>query len=92
MDEGSVKADDGSGRTVGGTLSDTDVEKMAAAALAGIDPRAYLNAESDLELALLDRIATRAIDIQTKQRSDLAKRIIAELDRALKRKRSSPDA
>jgi hypothetical protein len=61
---------------------------MAAASLAGIDPRIWLRTESMEEVALLDRIATRAIEMQRDQRQEQADRIILALDKALKKGKS----
>lgn len=52
---------------------------MAHAALAGIDPRAWLYSESDVELAFLRRVAERAMELNGRYRQDFANRTISLL-------------
>lgn len=85
MDEGPEQEDCRLGGTAGGIVSDPQVEKLAAAALAGMDPMMWLRTESEVELKFLDRIADEAIKLHRTQRQELADRIIGSLDKAMKR-------
>lgn len=65
---------------------------MAGAACAGMDPMTYFRADSDIERALILRLALKAIELHSKYREDQARRIIGALDRALKKKGSGKQA
>lgn len=58
---------------------------MAAAAIAGIKPREWLTIESEVEMAIMEKIAEKAIELDMQYRQDLADRIIGSLDKAMKR-------
>lgn len=52
---------------------------MAHASLAGFDPKYWINAESEVEMALLRRVAERAIELNGRYRQDIANRTISLL-------------
>ena len=52
---------------------------IAAAAVAGIDPMRWLQAESDIEIRYLQLVAEQAIELQSKHRQDLANRIVTNI-------------
>lgn len=85
MDEGPEPSRRRSGGTVGGTLSDKglSIEFLALASLAGIEPREFLKAESDEELAFLILVANKAIEAQEIQHKNLAATIINYLGKSL---------
>lgn len=58
---------------------------MAAAALAGIDVKLWFDTDDDVEMALLNKVALRAVSLHAEYRQELADRIISALDKALKR-------
>lgn len=52
---------------------------MAHAALAGFNPKWFIDSESEVEMALLRRVADRAIELNSRYRQDIANRTISLL-------------
>jgi hypothetical protein len=66
-------------------VSDEDLEFVAHAAAAGIEPLQFFKIKDEMEMAALRLVAMKSIEVARKYREDQAQLIISNLSKAMDR-------